>query len=229
MRDQTILVTPHFTKERHVKEFIYPQFGRFQVTTDWGGVRDKTCSILHVYDYLLNKDLIFDERVHEANTSTTTILASIRDMVEQHGREIYADYADIPGQLQVDLRELHGYDVTVPPKDDWRAAVNNLDVAFVEDRLFIHPRCTYVIENCHSGTFNKTRTDFERTRALGHCDGLAALMYGYRTQNRENPWPQEKNRVSSDIFFVPPQEDDDMTQLAKVIQPKVFGQRGTKY
>lgn len=223
VRDKSILVVPNFNKDNHVGEFTYPQHGYFQITTDWGGVRDKTCSILHVYDYILDKDLIFDERKHDANTDTATILRGIREMIDFHNKPIYADYADVSGQLQVDLKELHNYEIIVPPKDDWKAACNNLDVGFAEDRIWIHPRCTFLIENCNSGTFNKKRTDFERTRALGHCDGLAALMYGYRVQNRENPWPANPNHVSSDMYFIAKsKEDNDMEAFAKSIQPRVF-------
>jgi len=223
VRDKSILVVPNFSKERHVSDIALPQHGKYQVTTDWGGVRDKTCSLLHVYDFLSDKDLIIDERVHEANTDTTTILASIRDMESTHGKEIWLNCADVPGQLQVDLNDLHGYSIIVPPKDDWKSACNNLDVGFVEDKIMINPRCKFLIESCNSGTFNKLRTDFARTRALGHCDGLAALMYGFRTQNRENPWPSRPNSVHSDRFFIPvSKSDNDLSELAKGLQPRRF-------
>jgi len=31
-----------------------------------------------------------------------------------------------------------------------------------------------------SGLWDKNRREFKRTKALGHCDALAALMYGVR-------------------------------------------------
>lgn len=222
VRDKSILVVPNFLKDRNVREVVNPRHGHYQVTTDWGGVRDKTCALLHVYDYLLDKMLVLDERVHDANTATSTILESIWEMIEVAAVSIYQHVADVPGQLQIDLKELHDYEIIVPPKDDWRAACNNLDVGFLEENILIHPRCTFLIENCNSGTFNKTKTDFERTRALGHCDGLAALMYGFRTQNKDNPWP--RGRVTRDKYWIP-EKEDDMTLFAKSIQPKVFGRR----
>lgn len=226
VRDKSVLVVPNFDKERHVKSDLRkPRHGHFQITTDWGGVRDKTCALLHVYDFLLDKFLILDERVHDANTATTTILESIEEMVAQHEVEIHQDVADVPGQLQIDLKDMHDYDIIVPPKDDWRSACNNLDVAFLEDKMLIHPRCSYLIENCNSGMFNSTKTDFERTRALGHCDGLAALMYGFRTQSRENPWPKHYNKTSQDLYFIPPKKDTELEALAKSIQPRTFGKK----
>ena len=179
--------------------------------------------MLHVYDFILDKVLVFDERVNEANTATTIILGGIWEMMKANGKEISANYADVPGQLQIDLKELHDYDVIVPPKDDWKSACNNMDVGFIEDRILIHPRCTFLIENCNSGTFNKLRTDFSRSKALGHCDGLAALLYGFRTQDKQNPWPARENRVSSDLYFIPPKQDDDLRNIAKVMQPRTFG------
>lgn len=230
VRDQSILVTPNFDKEKHVREdVICPRHGFFQVTTDWGGVRDKTCALLHVYDFVMDKFLVIDERVHDANTATSTILLSIRSMISDHGVEIFKHVADVPGQLQVDLRELHEYDISVPRKDDWRSACNNMDVAFYESRILIHPRCVFLVENCNSGTFNKMRTDFDRTRALGHCDGLAALMYAYRTQNRENPWRNAPHttmpfKMPDNIFQVP-KKDDSLHELASVMVPRTFGGR----
>lgn len=222
-RDRSVLVVPSFEKDRHVKDDLeFPRFGNYQVTTDWGGVRDKTCAILHVYDYLLDRFLVLDEVVHDANTATSTILADIGSMIARYEKPIHQHIADVPGQLQIDLRELHNYNVMIPPKDDWKAACNNLDVGFLEDKILMHSRCKFVIENCNSGTFNKTKTDFERTRALGHCDGLAALMYGFRTQNRENPWPKRADSFSQDHYFVIPQKDP-MEELAKAIQPRKFG------
>lgn len=229
VRDKSILVVPNFQKKLHVKpNIVAPRKGHFQVTTDWGGVRDKTCAILHVYDFLLNKFLCLDERVHDANTATTAILTSIKDMISTLENEIYQHVADVPGQLQIDLKDLHDYDVIIPPKDDWKSACNNLDVAFVNEHIWIHERCKFLIENCNSGTFNKTKTDFERTRALGHCDGLAALMYAYRTQNRDNPFAGSSNMVSRDLYFLP-QESNEMEDFARSLQPRTFGKVRRKF
>ena len=45
------------------------------VTIDWGGVKDKTVAALHTYDYLQNKKLFWDERVHDPNTPTSIMPA----------------------------------------------------------------------------------------------------------------------------------------------------------
>lgn len=225
VRDKSVLVVPNFDKKRHVRDnLVKPRFGKFQVTTDWGGVRDMTCAILHVYDFLLDRFLVLDEVKHDANTATTIILDSIRAMTTRNDvKDIAQHVSDCPGQLQIDLKEMHDYNVIIPPKDDWRSACNNLDVAFLEDKILIHDRCQFLIENCNSGMFNKTKTDFERTRALGHCDGLAALMYGFRTQIRENPWP--KGQVSRDRYWIPERRDTELDEIAKSMQTKTFGKK----
>jgi hypothetical protein len=224
VRDKSVLVTPNFDKETHVDSRIkHPLHGFFQITTDWGGVRDKTCTLLHVYDYLTNKFLVLGESVQDANTATSTILVDITNLIGDLPKEELAIIADVPGQLQVDLKNMHDWDVRLPAKDDWRSACNALDVAFANDHILIHPRCQFLIESCNSGMFNKTKTDFERTRALGHCDGLAALMYAYRTQNRDNPWPRRSKH--RDRYFVMPHavEDSELKGVATAIQSKKFG------
>lgn len=226
VRDKSILVTPNFVKDRHVRDDLtYPQKGFYQLTIDWGGVRDKTCVIFHVYDFLMDRLLVLDESVHDANTATSTIIRKSNLLIEKHGKVVFQNVVDCPGQLQVDLRDMHDFHIVIPPKSDWRSACNNLDVGFVEDKILIHPRCKYVIENCNSGMFNKQRTDFERTRALGHCDGLAALMYAYRTQNRENPWPKSHGGVplSSNMMHFPKQADEGLAAISKAMSPRRFG------
>ena len=40
------------------------------------------------------------------------------------------------------------------------------------------------------GLWNEKRTDFIRTDTLGHCDGIASLMYGIRSiDTTTNPIP----------------------------------------
>ena len=75
--------------------------------------------------------------------------------------------------------------------------------------------------------FNKTRTDFERTDALGHMDALAAAMYGIRMNDKTNPYADYKHTPSIDRFVNPEiiKEMDTDPLAVKVFGdgPKRFG------
>ena len=185
VRDTTIVVVPEFETAKHVQLCDMPQHCHPQLTIDWGGVRDLTVALLHTYDYMNDMDLIFDERVYPANTSTESIVKDLREFEAQ--TKVTARYADVPGQLQVDLNAM-GYETRLPIKQDWQAGINYMNARFYQGKAKVHPKCKFLIESLQSGTFNKNKTDFERTAALGHCDGLAALMYALRSQDRSAPW-----------------------------------------
>ena len=221
VRDTSIVVIPDFSKDKHVNRFPIPHRTRWHITIDWGGVRDFTCALLHTYDFFNNRYLILEEKVWQANTPTSEILEGIQPWIDAHG--ITEIHADVPGQLQVDLVEHCDFSLKLPPKDDWKAAVNNMAVYFSLGQIWISPDCTYLILCCNSGTFNKQKTDFARTNVLGHCDGLAALMYAIRVQDTENPYQNIiKGPMHSDGTFALPGTDDKI-DVSTTIQPKRFG------
>lgn len=224
VRDASVVVVPDYDDVRHVRIFEQPLHFQPQVTIDFGGVRDKTVALLHWYNYLENRTEVWDERVWGANTATSKIVQDLRQL--EVGFKDVRRFADCPGQVQVDLVS-HGYEVATPPKTDWQAGVNGMAVAFSLDQAVVHPRCKFLRQSLKSGTFNKQRTDFERTEALGHCDALAALMYGLRSQSKQNPYPRlTPNR--DQFHFVPrkPEEVEIAEAMAPSyarFQPKRFG------
>lgn len=187
VRDPELVCLPDYDTKLNVAIFQLPLAARLSVTIDWGGVRDKTCAILHTYDYMNDIDLIWDERVFDPNTSTATIIQACLEM--ERGYQIHGRYVDAPPQLvSVDLLQSYNYPAVLPEKLDWRAALNTLNVRFQHRKLLIHPRCKFLILSAESGILNKNKTDFSRNKALGHMDGVAAMMYAIRMQDRENPY-----------------------------------------
>lgn len=224
VRSEETVVIPTFNNSAHVKAFELPEYSTYQVTIDFGGVRDKTCALLHTYDFERNKYLWVDERFFEPNTPTDVIIKGVREM--EAGYQIDSRWADCPGQLQIDLAVPIkdgglGYEIAPPLKDDWKAQINALQVAFGQDRMEIHPRCKMLIQTCESGRFNKQRTDFERSSVLGHCDALAAMGYGYRMSSRENPFPIVT--PSRDLYQVTAQHKTELEKFGEAMVPKVFG------
>jgi hypothetical protein len=219
IRPSTLMVVPDFRDDiRHVMPFDNPIATNWTITIDWGGVRDMTVALLHTYDYMANMDLVRDERVFPPNTSTAVIVQQLREAWE-NSYHVESRWADVHGQTQVDLIAL-GYDVNIPQKSDWLGSVQSMAVKFTTNRIYIDPRCIFVRKSLKGGMFNKTKTDFERTEKLGHCDALAALMYAIRSQNRESPY--ESGRYISKDMYVPYKQDIDI-DLATALNPKKFG------
>jgi hypothetical protein len=59
-----------------------------------------------------------------------------------------------------------------------------------QDRIRVHARCKQLIGCLSSGIWNNQRTEFERSKAYGHYDALAALVYLVRNIDEyTNPIP----------------------------------------
>lgn len=218
VRDGQSVIVPHYDPKKHVKELTLPSSFFLQTVIDWGGVQDKTVALLYTYDFRRNKRQWIDERVFEANTSTDVIVKSV---LEMEAGEPVRRIADCHGQTKVDLYANHGFEVGMPIKDDWQAGINQMQLTFTNDENEIHPRCKFLQASLEGGRYNKHRTDFSRSKALGHCDALAAMMYGIRGQNKSNPYPHiYPNR---DITFDRGIVRDPMQQVAEAIQPQQFG------
>lgn len=219
IRDPTIVVVPPYNEKLHVADYDLPPYTNMQTMIDWGGVRDKTVALLMTYEYGSDTDLVWDEAVFEPNTPTSEIVRGIRKMEAGH---TVTRCADAPGQIQVDLSTEHAFQVSAPYKNDWQANVNFMNERYQCGRVIIHPRCKFLRLSLQSGTLNKRRNDFERSEALGHCDALAAHMYGLRCLNRSNPWPQiqmERQVFQDKIVFKKPQE---VPEAARALAPKSF-------
>jgi hypothetical protein len=211
-RDPMMVCLPDYTPSFNSRDFHLPLQAKMTTTIDWGGVKDKTCAVLHTYDYLSDLDLFWDERVFPPNTATSHIIRECLEM--EKGHKIHARFIDAPPQLVcVDLMQDHNYQAALPEKLDWRASLNTLNVRFQQRKALIHPRCKFLKVSAESGILNKNKTDYERTEELGHMDGVAAMKYAIRMQDRTNPYdnpyadlllPKNAAHVLSDSQFIQP-------------------------
>tara|TARA_R110000868_G_scaffold69364_5_gene204355 strand:- start:428 stop:1630 length:1203 start_codon:yes stop_codon:yes gene_type:complete len=218
IRPSTLMVVPSYQDDvRHVRTVDDPMRCNWSITIDWGGVRDLTVALLHTYDFIANVDLVKDERSFPPNTPTADIVSSLRAAWDSYRVETV--WADVHGQTQVDLEEL-GYPVNIPQKSDWLGSVQAMSVKFTLNQILVDPRCVFLRKSLKAGMFNKTKTDFERSEKLGHCDALAALMYAVRSQDRSSPFTNDYGR--RDLFTRSEKDSGDM-ELAKALQPKRFG------
>lgn len=203
------IVVPEFDETQHVSAFE-PTYANYLMATDFGGIRDKTCGLLLAYDFEKNVTHFLREFVADANTSTRDIVAGLLALEPREVDRI----VDAPGQLLIDLNDQHAYFCRQTAKDDWLAQINTLRTGFGQGRIRVHPRCTFLIATLKAATFNKTRTDFNRTMALGHMDAIAAATYGYRSIDRTtNPIPR---RVPGPGEWQRPREQDDLLVAARL-------------
>jgi hypothetical protein len=212
-KDSRIVVLPSFSVARHVREFERAKYGNWLLMGDWGGVEDKTWLGVGYWDFELAQLFIVDERMFEPNTSTDLIAASFPVLREWGCKEDDMNWVDAAGQVRVDMESDHDIEIVPPAKDDFDAAINQLELAFRRNKIVIHSRCKHLIAACEYGRFNPRRTDFARTEALGHCDAIAGLMYGWRMADKvTNPFPKE--RFNREEMWV--REDEDDVEIKKL-------------
>ena len=118
---------------------------------------------------------------------------------------ISARYADAPAQLRLDIYNDYDYNLMLPYKEDWRASLNQVRTGFSNCDLSVHRRCKHLILTCESGTLNKAKDGFARTKTLGHMDSLAALCYGFRMQDKlHSPIPKQYLNPETHIIRADP-------------------------
>lgn len=192
VRDTDSLLVPEFTEAEHVRDFSLPEYFNMWVGGDYGGSRDKTVLHLCAYDFDKGRVLFYDERAFENKTGNGFIVPAVKDMERPFLRKISHRRVDAPGQVQVDLANApYHYEISIPDKtQDMEAGVRALRTAFQRGQIWVHPRCKLLIATLRSGMWNEKRTDFERTKALGHADAIASAVYAFRHKNTDNPYPK---------------------------------------
>jgi hypothetical protein len=193
IRSRSLMVIPEFDVDLHVGEFEIPRHYYSCIATDSGGSKDKSAGCVGITDFKIDKVLIVEDFMLDANTPSREIIEAARRL-EVHAQTGYHDrlsiFADAPPQMLLDWLNQFGYLAQLPLKDDLQAALNALRLGFQQCKVLIHPRCKALIGCLKSARWNTQRTDFVRSEAFGHADPLMAAVYLYRSINRTaNPYP----------------------------------------
>jgi hypothetical protein len=178
VKDDNIIVVPQFDDHKHVRDLSLPDDAYYWVAGDVGGVRDKTVFLLMAYDYAIDKVYVVREMVADTQTATSEIVKRALEM--ECGRTL-SRFIDAPGQLFIDLASTYNYPCFPPEKLEFEHNIHRLQTAFWKDQVFVHPSCKLLITTLRSGQLNKQRTDFSRTKDMGHCDALAAHVTALET------------------------------------------------
>ena len=193
--DGTRSIAPSFDSTIHVQP-IDPPHVAYRLFGDTGGVRDLTVFLKAGWCHVLGKKIIRDEMWFPPNTPTSEIIAAVK--AKWPGLYLTLDAS---GQLLIDYSS-QGLQASLPQKDDFAAGLLLFNVHFHNNQLLIHPDCKLLIRTLEGGLLNKTRTDYERTDALGHCDSAAACIYALRgidTSTDLRPKPDPRDTLSFDI------------------------------
>lgn len=183
--DAARAIAPSFDDKKHIGSLdINPKHIAWRVFGDVGGVKDLSVFLLVGYDWNTGKVYFADELWFPRFTPTTTIMKEVK--AKWPGLTIVAD---MHGQTRVDFSVEGLSSAEADGKVDKRgnmidAGLPLLNTAFHNDRLVIDPKCKLLIRTLEGGMLNMQRSDFERTDSLGHCDAVAAAVYGYRGVDR---------------------------------------------
>jgi hypothetical protein len=209
VRDESTVLVPEFSEERHVKVSERPSHYFAWVGGDLGGTRDKTCVLFCAFDFERAKVLVLGEVAADNETPTSTIATELKALEAREPVKPQRRWLDGSGQTLTDLRVDHKIACSLPDKTDFDAGIHMLRYAFEHDLIEIDPSCKLLIATLRSGTYSKNRDDYARTNALGHCDAVAALVYAYRMRNKSNPYPAHlgKSRLTHHLAETPPQSN----------------------
>jgi Terminase large subunit, T4likevirus-type, N-terminal len=161
------------------------------ISIDPGG-RDQTAILFAYYDYL-EATLVIDDEVILDSASTEEIQKAVDKKLKGEWKGITPHRIIMDNNnliLVKDMQKLHGMRVKATKKDKKEAQVNNTNLLMMREEIIIDPRCVNLDKQCRYGVWNKTRTSYERTAALSHCDAIDALVYLVRNINKgRNPIP----------------------------------------
>lgn len=193
------------TMEKIVKEYKRPPYFDCYVSMDIGG-KDFTAVLYAYYDFITGKIIIEDEDSFRGRKFTTSILAtSIREKEEKLWglKRPFIRIADNNNIILLnDLNVDYGIHFSPTAKDNKIAWINQLRIMIKEERIIINPNCKQLIFHLKNATWNKSKTDYERSLDNGHYDFVDTLAYLIRNISyTKNPYPKGYGMIFNDSHF----------------------------
>ena len=216
--DEETALVPEW-KEQYEQEFELDDLFRFYLKYESLdiGVRDLTVCLFAHYDFRKATLFLHDEFAVNGPRMTTKVVAEgiheverLRFFDHEKGElfKVNKRISDIDLLLVNDLRHLHKLPFQTTDKGKLEEMLNEVRIWVKDGRIVVHPRCKQLIGCLRYGVWNEKRTEFDRSKAYGHFDALAALMYLVRNVDvRYNPIPVHYGRPEADYFWTKPEED----------------------
>ena len=208
--DEESAVIPEATEGRLreiTREVPRPMFYDVYAGMDVGWSPDFT-GLLWGWWWFEQATLVIEYEFVMRRMVTSTLAQVVKEMEADGfpGRTPYKRVSDTEERLIADLAADHKLYFIPTAKDNKDAAINNLrqTVSGQHGNLIIHPRCKALRRQLKNGTWNKQRTQFERSEVDGHYDLLDALIYLNRNVDRHrNPIPAGYGRDSTTQWINP--------------------------
>lgn len=193
--DETLAIIPEMRTCNYLRKPIddnYPLYHKY-VSMDLG-VRDLNVTLFAYYDFSRSKLVIEKEHVMSGPSMTTPKLHAALSSIELelwNGEEPYKRVADNNNPLLLlDLGSIHNMFFHSTSKDSLHAMVNQVRIWIAQGRIEIDSSCRVLIDSLKHGLWNENRSEFSRSKTLGHYDAVAALMYLVRNIDEvTNPIP----------------------------------------
>lgn len=191
IRSTSLSVIPEFREDSHVAHIESPSHFTHVISYDLGGSLDFTGCVLLIYDFQRNIIIVADEFFMPPNTGTEEIVGRGLGLEAKYKLSKPYRTMDATGQIHIDLAQKFGYPCILPNKQDRLAGIQALRKRFSDNSIVIAPHCVNLIRALKMGRWSDTkRDDFSRNSTIGHCDMLAALIYGNRMLDTwTNPFP----------------------------------------
>lgn len=205
---------------------MLPEHYRGYVTID-AGWKDYTAAVLSSYDFEHRRIVVRREVfVHYTPTHAFSdlLLEAITDTFPEMIWEELIITCDANELVVQDLNnylreEDPRFFVSAVEKWDLHGALNNMRSGVQLGRIIVAADCVQTNHQLAMSMWNKKRTDFERSKALGHCDLLVAVNYQYRQIAwDENPRPMEDERPKAQQMVNPYTPDDDWNESIEAVQ-----------
>lgn len=217
IRDETSVIVPEWQQEFiqpvAVPEYPVHWYGAMDI-----GVRDKTFYFQGFYDHATSKFYATAEASMSGKDMTTELIAT--RLTEVSGdTKFYRRIADNSHPLLLsDLAYRHKMSFVPTRKLSLVEMVNRLRIFVKAGRLIIDPSCKELILNLETAQWNSKRSEFERSEAIGHADGLAALVYMIlNIDEHTNPVPATYGKSAANHYFNQSEHTEGQTSSSGVL------------
>ena len=206
--DEEYAVIPEANDEtlaKIVKIYTRPTYYDCYVSMDIG-VKDLTGVLYAYYDFITGKIVIEDEATFRGKSFTTTNLAASIKKTEESLWSLKRPFLRVSDNnnliLLNDLSIDYGITFIPTAKDNKHAWLNQIRILIADERLIINPKCKQLIFHLKNATWNKNKTDYERSLDGGHYDLIDALAYLIRNiAYTRNPYPKGYGMTYGDSAF----------------------------
>lgn len=196
--DESRAIIPEWN-EKYIQTVAPDEFNKYYhryESMDLGVVEDKTAVLFGYYDFKKARFILENEFTIKGPALTTE---KLKDLLSEKEKETfgkvkpYRRISDNNNPMLIqDLGHIHGVHFNPTDKDELHAMVNELRLFVKAGRLIVDPRCRETIGCLSTGIWDNLRRGFDRSKAYGHYDCLAALVYLIRNLDQyTNPIPAD--------------------------------------